>query len=199
MKNEARDGGRYPTSVVLQDLVIGAPDGSMTLTLLLGRLRGRSFGFVMLVLGVVALVPALSSVAGVLLLWPAIQMLAAREAPALPRWISSRRVPTARLALFTKRVVPVLRWLETILQPRWRTPSQTTKRVVGGVVLLLGLTLLAPVPFSQVLPALVIILIALAYLEEDGLALTVAIAAAIVSLGLTVATVWATVIGINAL
>lgn len=199
MENEARDGGRHPTSVVLQDLVVGAPDGSMPLTLLLSRLRGRSFGFVMLVLGVVALVPALSPVAGVLLLWPAIQMLAAREAPTLPRWLSCRRVPTARLALFTNRVVPVLRWLETILQPRWRTPSQTTKRVVGGVVLLLGLTLLAPVPFSQVLPALVIILIALAYLEEDGLALTVAIAAAILSLGLTAATVWATIIGINAL
>jgi hypothetical protein len=40
-----------------------------------------------------------------------------------------------------------------------------TKRVVGGAILLVGTLLFAPIPLSNVPPALVIILLSLAYLE----------------------------------
>lgn len=56
-------------------------------------------------------------------------------------------------------------------------------------MLLLGLTLVSPVPFSHVMPALVIMLLALAYLEEDGIVLLVALIAAFCSLAVTAATV----------
>lgn len=59
--------------------------------------------------------------------------------------------------------------------------------------LLLGLTLLSPVPFGHVVPALVIMLLALAYLEEDGVALLVALVAALCSLAVTTATLWGAV------
>jgi hypothetical protein len=39
----------------------------------------------------------------------------------------------------------MLRYLERIIHPRWLTPFEATKRIVGGVVLLLGVCLLAPV------------------------------------------------------
>ena len=70
-----------------------------------------------------------------------------------------------------RRLVPVLRWLERFIRPRWATPFEATKRGVGGVVLLLSASLLAPVPLSNVPPALAIMLIAFAYLEEDGVLL----------------------------
>lgn len=61
------------------------------------------------------------------------------------------------------------------------------------VMLLLGLTLISPLPFSQVVSALVILLLAVAYLEEDGVALLVALIAALCSLAATGATVWGAV------
>jgi hypothetical protein len=48
-------------------------------------------------------------------------------------------------------------------------------------------------PFSHVVPALVIMLLALAYLEEDKIALLIALIAALASLAITAATVWGTV------
>ena len=60
-------------------------------------------------------------------------------------------------------------------------------------MLLLGLTLISPVPFSQVVPALVIMMLALAYLEEDGFALLIALTAALGSLAMTGVTVWGAV------
>jgi hypothetical protein len=49
------------------------------------------------------------------------------------------------------------------------------------------------VPLSQVVPALVIMLLALAYLEEDGLALLLALFAALCSLAATGFMVWGAV------
>ena len=54
----------------------------------------------------------------------------------------------------------------------------------GGVRVVIALldafVVLAPIPLTQVLPALVIALIALAYLEEDGLLLSLALLVALV-------------------
>ena len=61
--------------------------------------------------------------------------------------------------------------------------------LVGVLMLLLGVTLLIPVPLSNVLPALAIAGLALASFESNVLLLAIAIAAALGSLALTTATV----------
>ena len=68
--------------------------------------------------------------------------------------------------------------------------------MVGGVVVTLSATLVfIPIPLSNVVPALLIALTSLAYLEEDGVLLSIALlAAAIVLLGATAAA-WETVVG----
>jgi hypothetical protein len=89
-------------------------------------------------------------------------------------------------------VVPTLRWLERFVRPRWATPVEATKRVVGGSVLSLSAGLLAPVPLSNVPPALAIMLIAFAYLEEDGALLCVALAIALVIVAAVLLAAWET-------
>jgi hypothetical protein len=64
-------------------------------------------------------------------------------------------------------------------------------------VLALAPTLIWPFPFSHVIPALVVAMIALAYLENDGLFLCMAGGAAVVSLAITAATVWASIATTN--
>jgi hypothetical protein len=80
--------------------------------------------------------------------------------------------------------------MERLSRPRWATPSEATKRVVGGVVLLLAAGLLAPVPLSNVPPALATGLIAFAYLEEDGVLLGIALAAALFMLAAAAVAAW---------
>jgi hypothetical protein len=89
-----------------------------------------------------------------------------------------------------------LRWLERLIRPRWSTPFTMTKSV-GLVVLLLGISLFSPVPLSNFIPALVIMGMALAYLEKDGVMLAIATAVACVSLVAMAATICATVAGIQ--
>jgi hypothetical protein len=73
---------------------------------------------------------------------------------------------------------------------------EAAKRAVGVMVLLLtAVLLLTPVPLSNIAPAMVISLISLAYVEEDGLLLSVALLAAIILIGIASAAVWGTIVG----
>ncbi len=186
-----------PTSEVLDGLLQGAPAEKVTLGWLIDSLQERSFGIVMLLLGLISLVPGAATFAALFLTIPAFQMMMARRAPAFPGFVSRRALPTRRLSGLIGRLNPVLRRLEKVIRPRWTTPFETTKRIVGGIVLLLAVSLLSPIPFSHVPPALVIVLLSFAYLEEDGIALCVALAAALATLAFTGVAVWATIKGID--
>jgi hypothetical protein len=89
----------------------------------------------------------------------------------------------------------VLRYLE-VVHPRWHTPLKATKRLVGTVVVILSTTLVfIPIPLSNVVPALVIALISLAYLEEDGVLLSIALLATVIVMTVTTMGVWEVVVG----
>jgi hypothetical protein len=160
---------RAPTSVVLQDLLTNAPPDFVTFDWLIGELRERSFGLILLLMALVALIPGGSTFMGILLIYPALQMILARPSPTLPAFIAKRKISTPRLAAVMSRTATALKRVEHVIRPRWRTPFESTKRAVGLVILAVAPTLALPFPFSHVIPALVIMLIALAYLEEDGL------------------------------
>jgi hypothetical protein len=185
-----------PASDVLQQLHDEAPADHFTLGWLMSRLHKRSFGIIMLLLAVVAIAPGASIVAGVLLMIPAFQMLAGKPAPVFPRRIAAHPLPTRHLAALVQRAVPVLRYLEKVIHPRWPTPFEPTKRLIGAVVVILSASLVfIPIPLSNVIPALVIALIALAYLEEDGLLLAIGMLNAGVVVMVELAAIWETIRG----
>ena len=142
-----------PASDVLQRLHDEAPADHFTLGWLMGSLHKRSFGIIMLLLAVVAIAPGASIVAGVLLMIPAFQMIAGKPAPVFPRRIAARPLPTRHLAALVQRAVPVLRYLEKVIHPRWPTPFEATKRLVGAVVVILSASLVfIPIPLSTSYP-----------------------------------------------
>jgi hypothetical protein len=182
-----------PTSVMLAQLLKDLPQDQVSPAWLIGRLEKRSFGLVMLLLALVGLLPGVGIVIGILLAFPAVQMILGRETPNLPRFLSSRRIATRHLGRLATRTIPLVKRVEALIRPRLHTPFRATKRFVGLIVLLLAATLIWPFPFSHIIPALVIMLISFAYLEEDGVLLCISLAAALLSLSITAATVWATV------
>jgi len=111
------------TSVVLKRLLDGAPTDHFTFGWVMGALRKRSFGMIMLLLSLVAIVPGLAIVAGLLLMIPAFQMIAGRSAPVFPSRIANRPCRRDTLAAPARRAVPLLRYLEKMIHPRWHTPA----------------------------------------------------------------------------
>ena len=178
---------RTPSSRVLEDLLRQAPPDQFTLGWVLFTLHQRSFGVVILFLGVLATAPVGSSVPGIMLTaWQSI----------FARFITNRWLPTQYLFRLGHRAIPVLRYLERVVHPRWPRAFDVARRFVGIVVLLLtAALLLTPIPFSNIPPAVLIILIALAYIEEDGLLLCLAFLAAFILIGIESVAVWGTIFG----
>lgn len=98
--------------------------------------------------------------------------LALGQKPWLPARLLDLKLPVKffpQLLGATRRLV---RWLEFLLKPRlghlvrWRPVRQG----MGGMILVCGLLLMIPlpIPFSNGLPAMTVLLLASAMLEEDG-------------------------------
>jgi hypothetical protein len=82
-----------PASQVLQEMLDSLPPDHFTLGWLSSHLHRRSFGVIVLVLALIAMVPGLSYLAGFLLFAPAIEMIAGRSAPTFPDRIANRPLP----------------------------------------------------------------------------------------------------------
>jgi len=189
-RNHEGAGERHapiPASRLLQAVYVRIPADRFTLGWLTTSLERQSFGAMILLFGVLSAAPVVSMPAQLLLLAPAAQMIAGRSIPVFSGWISRRQLPARALSTALKGAIPILRVVEKAFYPRWPMRPLPTKRLVGLVVILLTLRmLLNPIPFSNLLPAAVVVLISLAYLEEDGLMLALALVGGVLLLGIDV-------------
>jgi hypothetical protein len=178
------------TSKVLRALIDEAPRDEFTLGWLIGNLPHRSFGAMMLFLSVVAMIPVVSIPSGVLIAILAVQIIAGYKTPILPRHLMTRPLPSRYLRRIEQHAIPLLERLETVVRPRWPNFVHGMLRVTGIVVLLLTVIVLTfPLPLSNIPPAAIITVIAVADTEQDGLLLSIAIAAGLLLLVLAFAAV----------
>jgi len=182
-----------PISAQLSHMLSQAEGSHVSIGWLLEQLGPRSFGLTFFVMGLLGLVPGLSTFVGALIAWPAIQLVRRRKVASLPKLVTRREVPVAKLGRLVQAASPRLAWMERLIRPRWPRSLQTTRRLTGIVMMLLGISMILPVPFGHLLPCLVIMLLALAYLEEDGIAFLIGLGAALASLAITAITVWGTI------
>ena len=172
------------------------PSESVTVGWLTSSLHGRSLGTIMLCFGLLAMTPVGSTVPGLILAGMALRLIAGSAAPVFPHLIAARRLPAKQLLGLGSSAIHVLKHVEKAVHPWWPTTFALGKRSVGVFILLLSVVLLlTPVPLSNLPPAIVISLIALAYIEEDGLLLCAAFLAAIILIGIAAAALWAAIVG----
>jgi len=191
------DSEREPTSSCLFHLLDDTRESSVPVTWIIEQLGDRSFEFTLFVMAVLALVPGGSTIIGVLIAWPALQLVFGRVTPLLPGVLARRAVPAPKLSRLIDFLAPRLRWIENLVKPRWLPGFEALRRTAGLLVLLLGIALVLPLPFSHVLPALTIMLISIAFLEDDGILLLLSLLLGLGSLAFTGAQVWAAVEFVN--
>ncbi len=184
-----------PASILLENLHRQVSEDEVTVQWVLERLDRQSFGLLLLLLGIVGVVPGICTLAGLLIGILGIEMLLGRDQPYFPAAIARRSVRTRRVRPVVAAAIAGLRMVEKLVHPRWFPAGDELKRLVGLVVFLASVRLIVvPVPFSNILPAAIVALVALAYLEEDGLFLSISLVLAVGNLVLDFALV-ANIIG----
>lgn len=115
--------------------------------------------------------PGLSSVLGMGCLVLGTQMALGRKSPWLPKRIARFKFPPSLSQHLLKNVRRITVRLEKIVRSRWQRVANHPYTWSGNGLCItwLSILLMLPIPFTNPLPAVAILLLAVATLEADGL------------------------------
>ncbi len=191
MTAEGEDGHKKPrepgTRALLDLLCLGDPEDQIKLGELLSGLGRRAFGMMLFIATLPAFIPIPigGAISGPLVVLIGAQLLIGLRKPWLPKFIADRGPHRHALIRFDKIISPWLRRLEHLIKPRLTGVLDHRAATVftGLLVLLLGLLLSLPIPFTNFLFGGLMLMFALALLERDGILMLIAWAAGAVSIG----------------
>lgn len=140
---------------------------------LLKRLEGRAFGLLLLILALpncIPNVPGISTIFGILLVAPALQMIFGAGTPWIPKRIANMSIEPRILRKVIDWSMPSLLRVEKFIQPRLEFLTQQPATIWFGIqTLILALILVLPIPFGNWPPGMAIATLAISLLQRDGL------------------------------
>ena len=149
----------------------------ISLNTLLEKTEGRGLYLVMILLCLPfitpVIVPGASVLFGIVIMFMSLR-LACELPPGLPRFIGNRSLPPKGMKAVLRGSVKALRFLERMVKPRrsvwmtWRITRSGNALLVCFMAFLLALPLPPIPPFTNTLPGIAIMLLAMSMMEEDG-------------------------------
>lgn len=162
------------TSSLLNRIAAEFKGEKTKLGLLLYRLRRRSFGGLLFFLAILSLIPGISMFAGAVMLFLSVQLCYGAKAPKVPRFIGEYGIRTQHLVATLNRTATQIERIESYIRPRWIWFTQAPILLLLGLVIFcLSILIMIPLPFTNLLPAFAILLMALGLLERDGVLIVV--------------------------
>ena len=158
----------------LQLLLEKQRDRPLTLNDLLAETSERSFLLIISLLALPFLFPmppGASTILGSASLLLSVQMSIGRRIPWLPRQIATFQLPNVFVCQLLKSLGRVVKFIEKITKPRWSRFSQNAAvlKMNGACLTWLTILLMLPIPFTNPVPAVGMLLLTVSTLEEDGL------------------------------
>lgn len=181
---------RTTATGLLRQSIASQPDARITLDTLLAPLRERAFGVLLILLAIPNFVPLAVGIGGVMgvgVIALGAQMAFGATRPWLPRWIGRRRLVRGQLLALLDRIEPVTSRLERVCRPRLPAMVHRPSSLLSGFMLmLLGLMLALPLPFTNYFFGALLLAFAFALIERDGAVLLAAWVLTLVSAGVIV-------------
>lgn len=163
----------------LLDAIAASGSGEdLRLNALLDEFRARAFGVLLLAVTLPCFIPlpiGMGAVSGPLVSLVGLQLLILLPHPWVPGFIGRRSVKRVSVQRFRDRVAPWLQRLERLSRPRLEALfSPTGNAFTGLLLLLLGVLLALPVPFTNYLFGFLLLLFCFALIERDGMLMLIA-------------------------
>lgn len=152
-----------------------SPEGLIRIEDILKLAGERSFGLFLAILSFPSALPlpapGYSTPFGVFIVLLALQLVAGRTTPWLPKWVLQTSVERKQFQKWAQAGIPWLQRIEKIARPRWRQLCTTRLGQVwlGTWIGLMGISMIIPVPGTNTLPAMGVFVTAFGLLEEDGI------------------------------
>ncbi|ALN92387.1 exopolysaccharide biosynthesis protein [Lysobacter gummosus] len=167
------------TRALLDAIVAGDPDEVVKFGDVFNGLGNRSFGMLLFVSTLPAFIPIPGvggAISGPLVVLVGLQLLIGLRRPWLPGFIARRGPHRGAMVKFRNLLAPWLTRLERFVSPR--APALLDHRAAnaftGLLLVLLGILLSLPIPFTNFLFGALLLLFAFALLERDGKLMAIA-------------------------
>ncbi|MCL2505249.1 MAG: exopolysaccharide biosynthesis protein [Alphaproteobacteria bacterium] len=179
MKTKSEDSSINTLNNLLQNLINEPSDSKVSLGSILDNLNQKSFALLMMVLVLPNCIPipspiGVSTVFSLPLLLISGQLVFGRKTPWIPESWKRYSINRSLLTKFINTLYPYLKRIGSILKPRMLfliLPG--TERFLGVCWLIFALTIAIPVPLTNFLPGVGILISSMGMLEKDGLAMII--------------------------
>jgi hypothetical protein len=183
---------------MLGDLIERCDGNEITVGDLTAGLKNRVFGFVMMLFAlpcVAPVPPGIPFLCGLVLLTCGAHLMIGREALWLPDTVAKRTIGRSALEQIVSKTVPIARRLEKVCRPRWVwLTSRLGRFFLGCLVVALSVLLILPIPFlGNVPPGIAIAILALGFIERDGLVIVIGVVVSLVAIIISSAMAWAAI------
>ena len=177
----------YGMRAVLDTLCDGDPNDHLALRDLIGGLGRSTFGVLLFISTIPAFIPipgVAGALSGPLVVLVGLHLLILMRKPWLPEFVARRGPQRSTLIRFDRAGDRWLRWLEKLVRPRMTAMIDHPVATVftGLQLVLLGILLALPIPFTNFMFAGLLLVYALALLERDGALMLLAWAAGVVAI-----------------
>jgi hypothetical protein len=176
----ADDAPRHTSTATLIDgFAAGDPDEVLRLGDLLKDFGPAAFGMLLFIGVLPAFIPVPGvggAIGGPMVVLVGVQLLLGLRKVWLPAFLARRGPHRSAMVRFRQRMAPWLRRLEKIVRPRMGgfVDNRIALSFTGLLLVLLGILLALPIPFTNYVFGFLLLLFALALLERDGALLLVA-------------------------
>lgn len=176
----ADDAPRHTSTATLIDgFAAGDPDEVLRLGDLLKDFGPAAFGMLLFIGVLPAFIPVPGvggAIGGPMVVLVGVQLLLGLRKVWLPAFLARRGPHRSAMVRFRQRMAPWLRRLEKIVRPRMGgfVDNRIALSFTGVLLVLLGILLALPIPFTNYVFGFLLLLFALALLERDGALLLVA-------------------------
>jgi hypothetical protein len=175
------------TRALLDGFAEGDPNEQLRMSDVLHGLGDRSFGMLLFVSTIPAFIPIPGlggAISGPLVVLIGLQQLFGMREPWLPAFLAKRGPHRSAMARFRDLLAPWLTRLEKLVRPRATVmlDHRLADFFTGLLLVLLGVLLSLPIPFTNFLFGGLLVLFALALLERDGYLMGIAWVAGVIAI-----------------
>ncbi len=178
------DNSDAPASILMANLADRLDQDRVSVGDLVDHMNGRAQGLLLLVLSLpmcIPNIPGISTLFGILLLAPSLQMMFGQSSPWAPRAVRAWTFNGNHLRKALRGSARVLAKVERFSKPRLRRLTQWPLTGIAGFqTLLMALVLILPMWGANLLPGIAVTLTGLSIIQRDGIAM---IASTIFALG----------------
>lgn len=192
--------GKIIATQVLEDVVNQSSSDRVLIKDLVDAMDSVGFGLAVMIFAfgiIIPLPPPFPSIISIPLVIFSTQMMAGYSAPKLPKRFSNLSVKRSVLAMLIQRSSPYIRKVEKILRPRLSFMlHRKMERLIGLFIFIFSTFVLLPMPLSNFIPGLGVLVISFGLLGKDGLMVILGILIGLTGIAISIAAVF---LGVEAL